>query len=187
MIHKFSSPMHPCQHYKPPTCTLVATSMIHPKLGNINLHHITHSIISRNPRKRMFVVQISLLIVTFLSLISQNLSLMQTTKQVNPHTHSAPCVDMWSVNFLFFFFFLLCHLFECWCMHMPHRPGRPSGVDHTNGGERRKNEFKFHSAICYTISIVSLIHVNTTKLRIITCNVVATSVILWSLDCIKEL
>jgi hypothetical protein len=39
----------------------------------------------------MFVVQISLLIVTFLSLISQNSSLMQTTKEVTPHPHIASC------------------------------------------------------------------------------------------------
>ena len=58
----------------------------------------------------MFVVQISLFIVTFLSLISQNLSLMQTAKEVNPHPRIAPCVNMWSVTFLFLFFFFLCHL-----------------------------------------------------------------------------
>ena len=57
----------------------------------------------------MFVVQISLLIVTFLSLISQNLSLMQITKEINPHPRIAPCVNMWSVTFLFLFFFF-CHL-----------------------------------------------------------------------------
>ena len=53
----------------------------------------------------MFVVQISLLIVTFLSLVSQILSLMQSTKEVNSHPRIAPCVNMWSVCF-----FLLCHL-----------------------------------------------------------------------------
>ena len=30
---------------------------------------------------------------------------MQTTQEVNPHTHVAPCVNMWSV-FSFFSFFL---------------------------------------------------------------------------------
>ena len=57
----------------------------------------------------MFIAQISILNVTFLSLISRNLSLMQTTKEVNPHPRIAPCVNMWSVTFLFLFFFL-CHL-----------------------------------------------------------------------------
>ena len=78
---------------------------LHPKLRNMNLHNVTHSLISRNPRERMVVIQISLLIVTFLSLISQNLSLMQTTKEVNPHPCIAPCVYMW-----IFFFFFLCHV-----------------------------------------------------------------------------
>ena len=40
----------------------------------------------------------------------------------------------------------------------------------------------FHSVTCYTKSIVSHIHVNTTKLRNVTFTLVATSVILWSLD-----
>ena len=84
-------------------------SPIHPKLYNINLHNVTHSLISQNPRERMFVVQISPLIVTFLSLISQNLSLMQTTQAVNPHPRLTPCVNMWSVTFLLllFSFYLL--------------------------------------------------------------------------------
>jgi hypothetical protein len=38
----------------------------------------------------MFVVQISLLIVTFLSFVSQNLSLMLTMQEVNPHPRIAP-------------------------------------------------------------------------------------------------
>ena len=85
--------------------------VVHPKLRNINLHNVTHSLISRNLRERMFVVQISLLIATFLSLISRILSLMQTTKEVNPHPRIAPCVNMWSVTFLFLFsFFFLSHL-----------------------------------------------------------------------------
>ena len=78
---------------------------VHPKLQNFNLHNITHSLISRNPRERMFVVQISLLVVTFLSLISRSMSLKQSTKEVNPHHHIAPCVNMWSVCFFF-----SCHL-----------------------------------------------------------------------------
>jgi hypothetical protein len=67
----------------------------------------------------MCILQISLLNVIFLSLISRILSLMQTTKEVNPHPRIAPCVNMWSVTFLLFFllFFLyqLLNLGACIC------------------------------------------------------------------------
>ena len=135
----------------------------------------------------MFVVQISLLIVTFLSLISRNLSLMQSTQEVNPHRHIAPCVSMWSVTFLFFFF-SLCHLLNvgaCIC-----DIARPSGVDHTSIGDMITNSncphiffVLFHNLTCYTNSIVSRIHVNTTKPRNIMCTLIAIGVILWSLEC----
>ena len=86
----------------------------HPKLHYIYLHNVTHSLISQHPRERMFVVQISLLIVTFLSLITWNLSLMQTTQEVNPHPCVAPCVNMWSV----FFFFSSSLCFLCFLRHL---------------------------------------------------------------------
>ena len=107
---------------------------IHLKLRNINPYSITHSLISQNPRERMFVVRISLRIVTFLSLISRIFALLQATKDVNPHPRIAfmcPCVEC--------LLLLLTPLVQCWCMHMSHCPGRPSGVNHTNGGERRLN------------------------------------------------
>ena len=58
----------------------------------------------------MFVGQISVLIVTFLSLASQVLSLVQNTKEVNPRPRIAPRVNMWSVTLFLFLFFFLCHL-----------------------------------------------------------------------------
>ena len=43
----------------------------------------------------------------------------------------------------------------------------------------------FHNVTCYTNSTVTRIHVNTTELRYITCTLVATSVILRSLECMN--
>ena len=125
--------------------------LCHPKHRNINLPNITHSLISRNPKERMFIAQISLVIVTFLSLISQILSLTHTTKEGNPHPRIAPCVNMWSVTFLYILILpllLLMPLVECWCVHMSHHPGRPSGVDHTSGGERmNSNSIVSHATL----------------------------------------
>ena len=89
----------------PPMVTPLHWTPIHHKFRNINLHNVIHSPISRNPREHMFVVKILLLIVTFLSLVLQNMSLIQTTKEVNPHSHIVIYVNMRSV-----FFFFLCHL-----------------------------------------------------------------------------
>ena len=132
----------------------------------------------------MLIVQISLFIVTFLSLISQILSLMQASKEVNPHFRIAPCVNIWSVTFFFFVFFFLCHLFNvgaCIC----HIAGETkcSGPHHTI---QTLHFVLFQSVTCYINYIVSRIHVKTTQLCNITCALLATSVILRSLECTKS-
>ena len=131
----------------------------------------------------MFVVQISLLIVTFLSLISKNVSLMQTTKEISPHPRSAPCVNVWSATFLFSFFFFLCHLLNVGaCTRHITREGQVKWTTphHTI---QMLHFVLIRSVPCYTNSLVSHIHAKQYKLRNITCTLVAAGVILRSLEC----
>ena len=101
------------------TSKIVKQSIHTPLTHSINSCNVTHSLISRNLREWMFLVQISLLIVTFLYLISRVLKLMQLTNEINLHPRIAPHVNMWSVFFLFFFS-SLCHLLNNWCMDLSH-------------------------------------------------------------------
>ena len=108
--------------------------------------------------------------------------IMQTTKEVNPRPHIVPCVNMWSVTFLFLsFFFFLCH--SSMLVHVyatSSRKAKWSGPHHII---EMLHFVLFHNITCYTKSIIARIHVNTTKLHNITCTLVATCVILWSLEC----
>ena len=73
----------------------------------------------------------------------------------------------------------------CWIL--VHACATSSGKAKWSGPHQRRweeNAFKFHSVTRYIDSSVSLIHVNTTKIRNITCTLVATCVILWSVECI---
>jgi hypothetical protein len=98
------------------------------------------------------------------------------------HLHCAMCQYVESHLLILILILLLMPLVACWCMYMPHRLGRPSGVDHTTPHHTIKmlHFVLFHNVTCYTNPLVSCIHVNTTKLRNITCTLAATGVILWS-------
>jgi hypothetical protein len=80
---------------------------------------------------------------------------------------------------------MLVHVSVTHCM------GRPSGgVGHIGVGYGRTisncphiSFLLLQNATCYTNSLVSWIHVNTTKLSNIMCTLVATCVILQSLEC----
>ena len=105
---------------------------LHPKLHNINLHNITHSLISRNPREWMCVVQISLLIITS-PLYHWFFHWCKPSKK---STHTLALHHVECHLLLLLLLLTLLPLVEYWCMPLPHCPGKSSGVDHTNGGER---------------------------------------------------
>ena len=78
---------------------------IHSKLCNINPYNFIPSLISRNPRERMFLVWISLFVVTFPP-ICHGLRIQEiTTKEFKPHaSHSHHCsyCHYYNVDFVLF-------------------------------------------------------------------------------------
>ena len=137
----------------------------------------------------MFVVQISLHIVTFLSLVSRKIVINANHQRSQPTPlHCAVCQHAECHLIIIIIIISLVPLVGCWYMRPPYRPGRPSGVDHrsvrdgiTNSNCPHISFVLFRNVACYTSSIiVSRIHANTTKLRNITCTLIATSVILRS-------
>ena len=94
------------------TCHRIYTLNSH----NVNFQNVTYSLISRNPRNRMFLVEISLLIIVFLSLMSQKWSLMQLPKKLTHalalrHVSTCGVSPSYSYSYSSFSFsFFICHL-----------------------------------------------------------------------------
>ena len=162
-------------------------SLVHFKFQTINLHNATCSLISRKPREWMFVLSpychISLSYIT-------KFSLMQTTKEVNPHPRITPCFNMWSV---FFFFFFFCRLLNVGaCVHHVAREGQVEWTTLTQmTGERI--QIALTSPLCYSIlshaTLILQYHasiLHTTKLCNTTCTLIATDVILQGLECMTN-
>ena len=126
----------------------------------------------------MFVLQISLLIGTFLSLI---LCINESHQRSQPTpSHCAMCQYV-ECHILLLLLLLLLSLVGCWCTHMPHRIGRSSGVDRTNRGERRMNS----NFIVSHATLILQYHASMLRLQnsvISRASLVATRVILWSLE-----
>ena len=131
--------------------------VVHRNLRNINPHTITHSLISLNPRERMFMVQISLLIVTFLSLIPRVFFfVMNAKKSAQPIVLRRVSICGVSSSRSSFSYA------ACWMLVLAYATSRGKGKWSGPHQQRwEEKEFKFHSVTCYTNSIVSRIHVNT--------------------------
>ena len=132
----------------------------------------------------MFVIQISLLIVTFLFLISRILVMNANHQRIQPTL--SPCAMCQHVEchlFFLFSFFFLCHLLNvgAFICHITWEGQVEWTTPHYT--IKMLHFVLFHNVTCYTISIVSRIHINITKLRNITCTLVAKCMILWSLEC----
>jgi hypothetical protein len=122
----------------------------------------------------MYVVQISFLIVTFLSLINAN---HQGSQPTPLHCNMCQHVECHILILIRILVLHLMPLVECWRMRMPRRPGRPNGVDHTSVlGDGRTNSnsphislMSFHNVTCHTNSIVYHASMLTLQNSIILC------------------
>ena len=122
--------------------------LLHPELRNINPRSVTHSLVSQNPREQMFVVQISLLIVTFpLPYITQfAINANHPRSQPTP-SHCTMCqhVKCHLLILVLHHLLPLMPLVDCWCVCLPHRPGKAKSSGPHQRTRWRENEFKLSS------------------------------------------
>ena len=150
---------------------------LHPTLCNINLHSVTHFEISRKPQGTEVrssnltpYCHISLPYITD-SIINANCPRSQPTPSCCVMCQYVEC----------YLIVLICHIHTFAICHI----ALEGQVEWTTPHHTVKmlDFVSFHSVTCYTNSNLSCIHVNTTKHRNVMCTLVATSVILWSLEC----
>ena len=133
---------------------------VHPKLRNINPHDITHSLISQNPRNRCSQFKFHSLFSHYSPLYHEFCFWCKSPKK-STYTlalcHVSICGVSPSYSSSYASCWMLVHAYATLS-----RKAKWSGPNQLRGEE---NEFEFHNVTCYTSSIVSFIHVSTTKLH----------------------